>query len=46
MVSLPEVESASSVSVRETVCDERTAASLVPEMLIVTEVVVPSPPRR
>ena len=44
MVSVPEVEmsAAALVSVRLAVSDDRTAASLVPRMLTVTEVKVPS----
>ena len=44
MVSVPEVEMSAArlVSVRLRVSDERTAASLVPAMWMVTEVSVPS----
>jgi hypothetical protein len=44
MVSWPEVEIASAVSasVSAATADDSTAASLVPRMLIVTEVAVPS----
>src|SRR5262245_65392199 len=44
MVRVPEVEmsAAASVSVRLAVAAERTAASLVPAMLMVTAVMVPS----
>ena len=44
MVSVPEVEmsAAALVSVRLAVSADRTAASLVPRMLTVTEVTVPS----
>ena len=44
MVSVPEVEMSAAVlvSVRLRMSAESTAASLVPRMLMVTEVVVPS----
>ena len=42
MVSVPPVASAALVSVRLLTSAERTAASLVPRMLMVTDVVVPS----